>query len=84
VLGAEYSHSINDNGEIVFSDASQEIVTYMMCLFDPSLKSQMIGKIIDHNASKSTMQFRNDRERVFSNEDQLVTGTLLTSAYGVQ
>lgn len=84
LFGAEYSYSVNDDGEIVFANISQELVTYMMCLFDPSLKSQMIGKIIDENASKSTMQFKNTRDHVFNSTDPLVTGTLTTSAYGVQ
>jgi hypothetical protein len=44
----------------------------------------MIGKIIDENASKSTMQFKNTRDHLFNSAEPLVTGTLITSAYGVQ
>ena len=82
-FGAEYSCSTSDDGTIVFDDISQQLVALMICEFDPSLKFQMIGKAIDENASKSTMQFKNSRQRLFDGEP-MVTGTLDTSSYGVQ
>lgn len=83
LLGAENSSVLQDDGKIEFSDVSQEAVALLMCEFAPELKSQMIGKIIEEQASKSTMQFKNSRKDVFGNSP-LITGTLDTFSYGVQ
>lgn len=82
-FGAEYSESNSEEG-IDFSNISQEIVTTLMCEFDPSLKEQMIGKIIDIQASKSTQHWMNTREEVFKEGVDLITGYLDTVQYGAQ
>jgi hypothetical protein len=82
-FGAEYSESNSEEG-IDFSNISQEMVTTLMCEFDPSLKEQMIGKIIDIQASKSTQHWMNTREEVFKEGVDLITGYLDTVQYGAQ
>jgi hypothetical protein len=83
LFGAEYSESNTEDG-IDFSNISQELVTALMCEFDPSLKEQMIGKIIDIQASKSTQHWMNSRDDVFAEGVELITGYLDTVQYGAQ
>jgi mevalonate kinase len=59
-------------------------MAYLMSEYDPSLKSQMIGKIIDVQSSKSTQQFVNSKKDVWDPTKSLITGVLDTYDYGVQ
>lgn len=84
-FGAEYSMGYNEEGEVVFNDASQEYVAYLMSEFDPSLKEIMIGKLIDPESSKSTQTLTNSREDAFTEAGEaLVTTTIESQQYGPQ
>jgi hypothetical protein len=84
LFGAEYSEAQKDDGTFATSNGSQEWMAYLMSEYDPSLKSQMIGKIIDVQSSKSTQQFVNSKKDVWDPTKSLITGVLDTYDYGVQ
>lgn len=84
-FGAEYSMGYNEEGEVVFNDASQEYVAYLMSEFDPSLKEVMIGKLVDPESSKSTQTLTNSRTDAFTEAGaDLVTTTIESQQYGPQ
>ena len=84
LFGAEYSEAQKEDGTFATSNGSQEWMAYLMSEYDPSLKSQMIGKIIDVQSSKSTQQFVNSKKDVWDPTKSLITGVLDTYDYGVQ
>ncbi|MDO4465494.1 MAG: hypothetical protein Q4C49_00590 [Bacillota bacterium] len=82
-LGAQYVKEETENGNLDYSDASQELCAFLMSKFDPSLKNKMIAKLIDEEASKSSQGPKNSKEDLLSGNPLAYT-YLDTSCYGIQ
>lgn len=68
-LGGENSKSLQEDGSIDYSDASQIAAADLINAFDPSLKEQVVAKIADETAVKSGIININPEETMYNDDD---------------
>jgi GTP-sensing pleiotropic transcriptional regulator CodY len=62
---------LKSDGSVGYSDASQEILAYLMSEYDTSgqMKKDLIYKLIDEEASKSSVGVRNTKSQLHSRSE---------------
>lgn len=83
-LGGAHSKELNDDYEYEYTDVSQILLADLMSEFDPSLKSAMVHKLVDEEASKSSQGIKNSKNRIFNSDSPLVCNYLRADRYGIQ
>lgn len=87
-FGGAYCLSQQNDGTIEYSDASQEVLADLMSEYDTTgqMKQNMIHKLIDEEASKSSQGIKNSKASLQSRdpENDWVVQWFDTNRYGIQ